>query len=63
MEGKKVHSKGSHYAILIHMCLEQTGAYFSPTICGGPENGSLFSFIPPDNNAALSQTLFPAYTT
>jgi hypothetical protein len=44
MEGKKVHSKGSHFAILIHMCLEQTGAYFPLTIRGGPENGSLFSY-------------------
>jgi hypothetical protein len=48
MEGKKVHSKGSHFAILINMCLVKTRAYFSLTICGGPENGSLFSCILPD---------------
>jgi hypothetical protein len=41
MEGKKVHSKGSHFAILIHMCLEQTRAYFSLTICGGPDNNAV----------------------
>jgi hypothetical protein len=59
MEGENVLSKGSHFATLIRMCLQQTASYFSPTICCGPENGRLFSYPSCDNNAVTLENTVP----